>query len=510
MSECPDLRVCVERQLPDSFSTAHLRSDLRARTVRGGFLTLASQGIQFGLQSVSTIVLARLLTPGDFGLVAMVTAITGLGQAFADLGLSEATIQQEHISHGQVSALFWLNVAIGAGLSAVTSLSAPALAWFYHEPRLKGITLLMSLTFLICGLRVQHDALLKRQMRFRLIAVRDITSYVFAVPFAILLAWRGAGYWAIVALPLTLNLIQMVLSWWMAWWLPGLPTRDARVSSMVVFGGHVALSYLMINLCRSADNVLVGWHWGAHPLGLYSKAYNLLMLPVRQLSAPAASVAVPAFSTIQNDSARFGRYYLRAANLMLWLATPMFAFLFVAARPVIVLVLGAQWLSAVPVFRILAISALAQLLFELTVWSLVSRGRSRELSKLLVILTPMIVSSFVIGLPFGIKGVALSGSLAWSAIIPVMLKYAFRGTDLTLRRVGRAILWPLVLGLAGVLMGQLSLAVVRADHMVLQLLAVLVGFVTAYIVGALVPIIRGEFRSVGGLVYEFGFFRRGE
>ena len=160
------------------------------------------------------------------------------------------------------------------------------LAWFYHEPRLKDITFLVSLTFLIGGLRVQHDALLRRQMRFKSLAIRDVTSYVLAVPVAITMAWRGAGYWAIVALPLTLNLTQMSLSWLMVRWIPGLPRRDAKVRSLIAFGGNVAASYLVFNVNRSADSILIGWYWGAGPLGLYSRAYNLLMLPVRQLGAP--------------------------------------------------------------------------------------------------------------------------------------------------------------------------------------------------------------------------------
>ena len=168
-------------------------------------LTLTSQGAQFVINPIATVVLARLLTPADFGLVAMVTAITGLGQAFADLGLSEATIQREEISHNQVSTLFWINVAIGLTLMLITAALAPVLAWFYREPRLKDITFLVSLTFLIGGLRVQHDALLKRQMRFASLAIRDVASYVLAVPVAITMAWRGAGYWAIVALPLIIE-----------------------------------------------------------------------------------------------------------------------------------------------------------------------------------------------------------------------------------------------------------------------------------------------------------------
>ncbi len=252
----------------------------------------------------------------------MVTAVTGLGQAFADLGLSEATIQHPEISHEQVSTLFWINVAIGLTLMSITAALAPVLAWFYREPRLKDITLLLSLTFLVGGLRVQHDALLRRQMRFTSLAIRDVTSYVLAVPVAITLAWRGAGYWALVALPLTLNSTQMSLSWLMAHWTPGLPRRDAKVRSLIAFGGNVAASYVIMTTNRSSDSVLIGWHWGAGPLGLYSRAYNLLMLPVRQLGAPARSVAVPAFSRVQDAPERLARYYLRTANLIMWISAP--------------------------------------------------------------------------------------------------------------------------------------------------------------------------------------------
>src|SRR5271168_1914753 len=126
----------AQQQALDAFTTEHLHADLKGRSVRGGFLTLTSQGAQFVMQSVATIVLARLLTPTDFGLVAMVTAITGFGQAFADLGLSEATIQREGITQEQVSSLFWINVGVGAALTLVTASFAPLLAWINREPRL--------------------------------------------------------------------------------------------------------------------------------------------------------------------------------------------------------------------------------------------------------------------------------------------------------------------------------------------------------------------------------------
>ena len=499
---CQVITMPVAQQSIDAFSTEHLHADLKGRSVRGGVVTVASQGATFLISSISTVVLARLLVPADFGLVAMVTAITGLGQAFADLGLSEATIQRQEINHNQVSTLFWINVAIGLTLMLATAALAPVLAWFYREPRLKDITYLSSLTFLICGLRVQHNALLVRQMRFTARAIRDVASYALGVPIAIIMALRGAGYWAIVALPLMLNFTQMALSWMMVRWMPGLPRREAKVGSLIVFGGNVAASYLIMNLIRSADSVLTGWYWGAGPLGLYSKAYNLLMLPVRQVGLPASSVAIPAFSRLQADPERFARYYLRTVNLIVWVSAPLFGFLFVAAEPVIVLILGKQWREAAPVFQILVIAALGQMLLDSTAWLFVGRGQSQRLLKLLLVISPIIVASFAVGLPFGIKGVALSGSLVFVSMLPWVLKYAFRGTTLTLQRLGKAIMYPVALSLGGVVSAELTLHLMAPQHIVSQLVVAALGFAGACAIAALVPPVREEAMSLRRLFSE--------
>ena len=489
---------------PDALRTEHLHAGLRGRSVRGGIVNIASQGTQFLIQSVATVVLARLLTPSDFGKVAMVATVTGLGQAFADLGLSEATIQRKDISHEQVSALFWINFAVGTGLMLITMMLAPILARFYRESQIVNITLLVSLTFLIGGLRVQPDAILKRQMRFSALALRDVASYVVAVPVAITLALNGFGYWALIALPLTLNFTTMVLSWLMVDWRPSLFRRDSGVRSMIAFGGNVAASYFLVTVSRSADNMLIGRYIGAGPLGLYSRAYNLLMLPVRQLSTPAGGVAIPAFSRTQGDPERFARYYLRAVNLICWISGPVFAYLFVAANPVIILVLGNQWRAAAPIFQILAIAALGQILLESIIWLFVSRGHSQRLLKLLFVILPLIVASYAIGLPFGIKGVALSGSLALLLALPWILKFSFRGTPLTLQRVGRAIFYPITVSLVGIGVAELALQLSAPQRLISQLLVVAVGFAVSYSLTLLIPPVRREVLAIANLLKEGG------
>jgi O-antigen/teichoic acid export membrane protein len=490
-------------QSHDALRTDHLQADLKGRSVRGGVVTVASQGGQFLVQSVSTVVLARLLVPADFGIVAIVTVVTGLAMGFADLGLSEATIQREDITQDQVSTLFWINAAIGLGLTLITIALAPVLAWVYQEPRLVAITICSSLTFLINGFRAQPDALLKRRMRYSALAIKDIISNALGVSVAIMVALRGDGYWALVAAPLTTNLCQLMFSWLMVGWRPNLPRRNTKVGSMVTFGGNVATSYFIFNLNRSADNALIGWYWKAAPLGLYSRAYNLLMLPLRQLSAPVASVAIPAFSRIQNDPERYARYYLATIRVMMWIIAPLFGFLFVAAEPVIVLVLGRQWLEAAPVFRILSISGPGQLLLDTTIWILVSRGRSEKLLRLLLYISPFILGSFLVGLPFGIKGVAVSYSVVLLLILPWILKFSFRDTQLTLEALGWTLFFPISTGLAGVFVAELGLHFINPQRVIAQLFVIGCGFLAAYFLSALAPSVREEMMSFRKLFGEF-------
>jgi len=488
--------MACQQQTVDALSTEHLHADLRGRSLRGGLLNVTSQGMQFLIQSIATIVLARLLTPADFGLVAMVSTFTGLAQSFADLGLSEATIQRREINHNQVSTLFWINAAVGLGLTVATVGFAPLIAHFYRDARLINITLLVSLTFLFGGFRVQADALLKRQMRFQAIAVRDITSYAIAVPSAIIMALQGFGYWALVALPLILNFIVTALSWLMVKWRPIWPRWDSEVGSMLNFGSNVAASYFIVTVSRNMDNVLIGWYLGAGPLGLYSRAYNLLMLPIRQLIFPVGNVAIPAFSRTQGDSERFARYYLRGVNLIIWVAAPVFAFLSVAAKPVILLVLGNQWKEATTVFQILVIAALGQLFLESTIWLFVSRGQSKQLLRLLLIVSLALVGSYTVGLPFGIEGVALSGSVVLLFILPWILKFSFRGTDLTLMRLVRTIARPIGLSIGSACVAQLALFTISPQGIMPQLLVITSVFVVFYAVSLFIPAVRYELVSL--------------
>src|SRR2546430_2440270 len=196
----------AEEPYHEHFRTDHLLRNLKSRTISSGAITMSAQGGKFILNLVSTIILARLLTPRDFGLVAMVTTITGFLRVFKDAGLSIATVQRERITHAQVSNLFWVNVAVSVLGSLIVAAAAPVIARFYHNPRLIGVTLILSTTFIISGSTVQHQALLKRQMRFKALALIEVGSMACGVFVGVVMAALGYGYWGFLCSSLSMGI----------------------------------------------------------------------------------------------------------------------------------------------------------------------------------------------------------------------------------------------------------------------------------------------------------------
>lgn len=224
---------------PNRFDTTHLQADLKGHTVRGGVKTFGAQGFGFILNVASVAILARLLTPHDFGLVAMVTAVTGLLAMFKDAGLSMATVQQETVTHEQVSTLFWVNVALSLVLMLLVAALSPWIAAFYHEPKLQTITLAIAGMFIFDGLSVQHQALLRRQMQFGILAKIQIFSSVLGIAAAISAALMGAGYWALLIQTASAQSVSAALTWGYARWVPGRPQRGVGALAMLKFGGYL-------------------------------------------------------------------------------------------------------------------------------------------------------------------------------------------------------------------------------------------------------------------------------
>jgi O-antigen/teichoic acid export membrane protein len=407
-------------------STDHLLNDIGTRAISGGFVTVGAQAAKFVLNLVAAAVLARLLTPREFGLVGMVLPITGLVGLFKELGLSTATVQRDVITQQQVSNLFWINVSVSGFLTVISLGLAPLIASFYHDPRVTGIMMVLALTFLLTGSAVQHQALLTRQMHFRALAAIEVTSMLAGFTAACCLAKLGFAYWALVAQQLVTSVVSFVLMWCTSGWRPSMPKRNSGVRPMLSFGAHLTIADFIGLLLINCDSILIGRVFGPEPLGLYTRASVLLARPLQQISIPINAVLIPVLSRLQSDSERYRRTFMRTYDTLALIFFSIAALCLALARPLVLVILGPKWIGVVPLFSAFAIVAVSSPLAEVAVWLFQSQGRGREQLYNHTLGGAVTLAAYVIGLHWGPLGVVVSLAIT-SMVIRLPIAFYFAG-----------------------------------------------------------------------------------
>ena len=381
----------------DPFDSSQIKADLKGRSLRGGWLTLTGQGCLFVLNLVRIYVLARLLNPGDFGLIAMVMTISAFLIVMKDAGLSMATVQKDYINHEQIGALFWINALIGCVLGLVLLAMAALVAWFYKEPRLLEVVCVLSITFPLTGLFVQHQALLKRHMMFGRLLFVQISSWFAALLAAFLGALAGYGYWDLVFSQLMLPAVSLILFALLVPWRPGRFKSEAGVFSMLKFGGSLTTDAFLKKIVELVPDVLIGRVFSAVELGLYLKAKQLLLNPLNQATSPLNSVAIPAMSRLQSDPDRYKLYFQSYWTLIRCIVLPIFCCSVVMYDWIIDIALGAEWEGAKVLFLLCSLGAI----FNFGIWPvgnlLMTQGRSSEILKLSLIRLPVRIVPVLIG-----------------------------------------------------------------------------------------------------------------
>lgn len=407
-------------------------------------VTVLSQGISTLVHLVATVVLARLLNPEDFGVMSMVAAITAFAALFQDLGLSSAAVQKNELSHGLQSNLFWVNVAMGAMLTGILVAAAPLVGRFYGRPELTWVTAIVSFNFLIGSLGTQHGVMLTRRMQFGRQAAAGIGGSLVGLVFSVYLAMREYRYWALVWGGLMTSATSVFLLWLVSPFRPVWPSRGTGVLSLVRFGANVTGFNIINYFHRNVDNLLIGKVWGSEALGLYSRAYALLMFPIHAIRNPLNTVAFPAMSKLQAQPLAYRAYYRRLALVVAFVSMPLSAFLFVAAGPVIGLLLGPKWEGVVRIFKMLAVVAFVQPAFTLWGVVLLSMGMGQRYLRVGMLNTAFTVLGFFGGVPWGPLGVASAYAVATLVSIYPILEFAFRGTPVGLKDFFESIVNPAV------------------------------------------------------------------
>lgn len=405
---------------------------IKRKSVKGGMVTLLTQGCNILLQLISTVVLARLLSPKDYGVIAMVTAVTSFANLFRDLGLSSAAIQKKNLTRDQQSNLFWINVAMGTILMLFVGAASPLIAWFYKKPELIAVSVALSSTFLIRSIGTQHGAMLVRNMQFGRQAVATITGTVVGMVVSIVFALRGLSYWAlvwgtIIGAGTTTFLLFLLSPFW-----PGFISKGTGLREMVKFGANVTAFGFVNYFSRNLDNLLIGKFSGPAALGIYSKAYSLLMLPISSIRSPINAVAFPALCKLQHDPQSFREYYRESVNFIAWLSMPLTAFMWLASPELIDVLLGREWALVSPLFSWLAIAAFIQPASGFVGSVLMSLGQGRRYLGTAIINSSVIAVGFLIGIQWGAMGVAISYAVSNYILIYPWYTYALREAPVNL------------------------------------------------------------------------------
>ncbi|WYK06785.1 lipopolysaccharide biosynthesis protein [Cereibacter sphaeroides f. sp. denitrificans] len=393
---------------------------LRATASRGAVATVISQGALMLTQIGSVVILSRLLSPEDFGLVAMCTPVIALLMMLQDFGLLAATVQKKGLKAEEVNFLFWINVALSFSLTILLLAASPLIALFYQEPRVGPLIAALSVTIALNGLGAQHGALLIRRMQYVRLGFIQVSGAVTSLAAAALWGWIHPSPWALFGGALVGTVVPTLGMWIGSRWRPGLPRRIEGWRPLLNFGAGVTGFNFANFFSMNVDKIAIGRAFGGEALGYYDRAFKLVLMPSNSIFNPLARVMVPALSRLQDEPDRYRSAYIRVAGLLLFLLLPMMACAAAFADVVIPLAFGQNWDGSVAIFTALGIAGLVQPLNNVAGWLFLSQGRSRDFFHSGLIHAAFAGLAVLAGLPFGLIGVVVAVAIAEYLKLPAI------------------------------------------------------------------------------------------
>jgi len=368
------------------------------------FSQMGSQAIQF----FSTLILVRLLPPSDFGLMSMSTLIITFVILFKDMGTGAAVIQNRNLSKEALSSIYWFNVVLGLFATLLVYSTSPWVAEFFHEPKLILVLNLLSFTFLISGFGFIQKSLLERDLAFSQLAKLETAAVLVGAGVGIGMAFAGYGVWSLVFQSMTVTLLTTLFLLTFSAWRPKMIFKWADIQSIGKFSVNLSGFNFFNYFARNADDILIGRYLGAQDLGYYNLAYRLLLYPLRTISGVINRVMFSVYSQIQDDNARFRQAYLKIIAAIALVTFPLMLGLMVLAKPFVLTVFGAPWEPMIVLLIILAPLGMLQSIGT-TVGSIyLAKGRTDWMFRWGVFSGSIIIIAFVIGLQWGLVGVAMA------------------------------------------------------------------------------------------------------
>lgn len=396
-------------------------SGLRQKVVSSMLWVGGTRLIARSFDQVFTIVLARLLLPADFGIIAMASVFTRVFNLLTHMGLGQAIVQRREVDDEYLSTAFWANFASGLTLSAVGLVLSGLIARFYAQPLVGPVFAVLALRFAFGGASAAQSALLSRQMRFALVESRNLTSQALGGVVGVGLAVAGGGVWSLVAQVLTADVARTIMLWRAATWRPRRVFVWAKFKEMWAFGSRMLGSQFFNYVVKYSDNLLIGRTLGAALLGYYAFAYALFLTPIVEIALTVNRVTLSAFSRLQDDSGRLRQGFLMTTVYVAFFAGPALVGLSLVSSDLVAVVFSAKWLPAVPVLRILLVGALFQSQSVIFNSAFTAVGRVDLFLRWTIVSAVVYVPAFVIGLRWGIIGVAAGYTVVTIVLVPVQL-----------------------------------------------------------------------------------------
>jgi len=404
--------------------TKHLSSGLKKRALVGAGFSVSAQTISYGIQTVGTIIMARILTPEAFGLVSMAMMFSLIARNFGLNGFTEAIIQRDKLTHYELSKLFWVNLLIMLGLTVVFVALSPLFAWFFREPQLTPVSMVMALTIIFGGLSTCHMALLNRNMNFKEASFAHVLDGLISTGIGIVLALQGFGVWALVIRRVSSSLGLSILSWLFCRWRPGIPAKGTDIKPLLSFGYRTYGNFLLIYVRNNLDKILVGKVFGKTSLGHYDRSSQLSSLLPTQLVLGLSGVGISTLSRLRDDPPRYRAYFAKALSVLSFLGFPGSVLFTLLGKDIIILLLGDKWSVAGQIFMALGPGIGVFVIYNTNVWLHVSLGRADRLMKWSILVLATSAVSYSVGLLFGPVGVAVAYSIMFYVLLFPSLAYA--------------------------------------------------------------------------------------
>ena len=403
-----------------SDTEASSSGSMTSRVLRGaGWAGFSQVAVQVTRMLVA-IVVARLISPSDYGLAALAMVYAAFGLVFSDLALSAALIQRKHLTEDDRSTAFWVTTASGVVLMVVGFALSGVVSGLYGEPELQPLFAVLSVSFLLSALGSTQQALMMRDMQFRVVETRTIIGSLAGAPVAVALAVAGAGPLAIICQQIAVAGITSALLWRASSWRPSWRFSRASLRSLWSFSGFLVLHRLCYYTQQNADNLIIGRAVGAAAVGAYAIAYNVMLAPASRIGGTLQRVLAPAFSRMQDEPERIAEAWARVTRMIGAVCVPMLAGVIVVAPDFIHVTLGSKWSAAAPILQILAWVGILQALQSINVDILMARGRTSVVFRFTLVFTCSHLAAFLIGVHWGVLGVATAYAISSTIVEPAL------------------------------------------------------------------------------------------